>query len=166
MIKSDGGYRMWFTRVSRYPWVMYHARSADGRDWNVTEEPVLEISQPWEHFLQIYTNVMEVDGVYLMWYASYANQARSTTAVGFAVSEDGLQWFKHPQNPVLTADAERSWESHYVSSQTVLRMPDGSFRIWYASRKKPPFKNLYFALNTAVWSGPKPTENKSIRKDR
>ena len=25
---------------------------------------------------------------------------------------------------------------------------------FYASRKAPPFKNLYFALNTAHWAGP------------
>ena len=31
-------------------------------------------------------------------------------------------------------------------------MPDGSLRIWYASRKKPPFVNKYFAINTAVWN--------------
>jgi hypothetical protein len=36
-----------------------------------------------------------------------------------------------------------------------MRMSDGSFRMWYASRKKPPFNNLYFALNTARWSGPR-----------
>jgi hypothetical protein len=38
----------------------------------------------------------------------------------------------------------------YVTSQSVMRLPDGRFRIWYASRKKPPFVNKYFAINTAV----------------
>jgi hypothetical protein len=33
-------------------------------------------------------------------------------------------------------------------------LPDGSFRYWYASRKAPPFLNLYFAINTARWTGP------------
>jgi hypothetical protein len=32
-----------------------------------------------------------------------------------------------------------------------MRLDDGSFRIWYASRRKPPFVNKYFAINTAVW---------------
>jgi hypothetical protein len=36
----------------------------------------------------------------------------------------------------------------------VLRLSDGSFRYWYASRKAPPFRHLYFAINTARWSGP------------
>ena len=127
----------------------------DGRRWRVSPEPCLVIDQDWEDTRLFYPTVLKVDGVYLMWYASYAKKSRETTAVGFAVSEDGVKWFKHPQNPVLRADAGRPWESHYVSSQTVVRTDDGGFRIWYSSRKKPPFKNLYFALNTAVWAGPK-----------
>ncbi|MFP6649475.1 MAG: hypothetical protein VB817_08430, partial [Pirellulaceae bacterium] len=60
-------------------------------------------------------------------------------------------WHKHPDNPVLRPDPNRPWESHYVTSHSVIRMADGSFRIWYASRTKPPFVNKYFAINTATW---------------
>jgi predicted GH43/DUF377 family glycosyl hydrolase len=155
VVATDGGYAMWFTRPGRYPWNVFCARSADGGQWTVGDEPVLTPTQPWEHDLQIYPCVLAVDGVYLMWYASYAGADHLTTAIGFAASEDGVRWHKHPDNPVLRPDPARPWESHYVSSQSVLRLPDGGFRIWYASRKEPPFENLYFALNTAVWAGPK-----------
>src|SRR4029079_19132529 len=60
------------------------------------------------------------------------------------------------QNPVHRPDPSRPWESNYVGSGCVMRLPDGSFRYWYASRKQPPFNNLYFAINTAHWSGPAP----------
>ncbi len=154
VIRTDDGYQMWYTVPGSYPWLMNHARSDDGRTWRVTPEPVLQVTQEWEHLLQIYPMVMHVDGVYLMWYASYLDADRQTTAIGFAASLDGVKWYKHPQNPVLRPDASRPWESHYVSSHSVLRMPDGSFRMWYSSRKAPPFQNLYFALNTASWPGP------------
>ncbi|MFP6676849.1 MAG: hypothetical protein VB878_17325 [Pirellulaceae bacterium] len=156
VIKTDDGYQMWFTVPGGYPWLMKHAHSDNGHDWTVTEEPILKVTQDWEHFLQIYPTVTKIDDVYLMWYASYSQQDREATAIGFAVSLDGVKWHKHPQNPVLRPDPKRPWESHYVSSQSVVRLPDGSFRMWYASRKKPPFKNLYFALNTAHWTGPSP----------
>jgi len=39
-------------------------------------------------------------------------------------------------------------------SHTLLRLPDGSFRLWYAGRRQPPWSNLYFALGTARWPGP------------
>jgi hypothetical protein len=56
---------------------------------------------------------------------------------------------------VVRPDPDRPWESHYVTSQSVRRMEDGTIRMWFASRKDPPHRNKYFAINTAVWSGPK-----------
>jgi predicted GH43/DUF377 family glycosyl hydrolase len=153
VVKTERGYQLWYTEPGKYPWRMRHAQSDDGRSWKVTEKPVLEMTQPWEHYVMIYPNVLNVDGVYLMWYASYIHEDRQTTGIGFAISEDGVTWHKHPDNPVLRPEPARAWESHYVSSHSVMRMSDGSFRIWYASRKAPPFTNLYFALNTARWVG-------------
>lgn len=145
---------MWYTQPGAYPWNIRHAKSLDGNSWTLTDKPVLEISQPWEHDLQIYPCVLRVDGVYLMWYASYLQKNHQTTGIGFAASVDGVNWYKHSGNPVLSPDPSRAWESHYVSSHSVMQLEDGSFRIWYASRKQPPFLNLYFALNTAVWRRP------------
>ncbi len=154
VVKTDGGYEMWYTQPGAYPWNIRHAKSLDGNSWTLTDKPVLEISQPWEHDLQIYPCVLRVDGVYLMWYASYLQKNHQTTGIGFAASVDGVNWYKHSGNPVLSPDPSRPWESHYVSSHSVMQLEDGSFRIWYASRKQPPFLNLYFALNTAHWLRP------------
>lgn len=155
VLKTDAGYQMWFSDVSRRPWVLRYAASADGTRWNVTPEPVLTLSQPWEAEVFVYPTVVQIDGAYLMWYGSYYNSVRrQTTAIGFAASVDGLKWHKHPQNPVIKPDVTRPWESNYVGSGSVMRLADGSFRYWYASRKAPPFENLYFAINTARWAGP------------
>ena len=103
----------------------------------------------------LYPAVLKANDVYLMWYGSYDTAVRrQTTAIGFAASSDGVNWHKHPKNPVIRPDPDRAWESNYVGSGSVLRLADGSFRYWYASRKKPPFENLYFAINTARWSSP------------
>jgi len=152
VVKTADGYKLWYTEPGKYPWVIRHATSADGKAWTIAEQPVLTISQPWEHDLQIYPCVLQINGVFLMWYASYLEQNHESTGIGFAASADGITWHKHPQNPVLRPDPARSWESHYVSSHSVMQLDDGRFRIWYASRKAPPFHNLYFAINTAVWN--------------
>lgn len=152
VIREGRRYRMWYVDVSVDPWIIRHAASNDGRQWQVASEPCLVVDQHWERTRLFYPTVLKTEGVYLMWYGSYWKQHDSTTATGFATSLDGLTWYKHPQNPVLRPTPKRAWESHYVTSQSVLRLPDGSFRIWYASRKKPPFLNKYFALNTALWS--------------
>lgn len=156
IIKDEQQYKMWYTDVSVADWVIRHATSDDGVKWEVHPEPCLVIDQDWERSRLFYPTVLKIDGVYCIWYGSYWAGRSSTTALGFAASLDGLKWHKHPENPVLRPDPERAWESHYVTSQSVIRLDDGSYRIWYASRKKPPFVNKYFALNTAVW---KPKRN-------
>jgi hypothetical protein len=111
------------------------------------------LSQPWEAEVLVYPTVLMVDGVYLMWYGSYNHAIRrETTAIGFAASLDGELWFKHPQNPVFRPDEARAWESNYVGSGSVLRLPDGSFRYYYASRKAPPFEPL-FCDQYGRWTG-------------
>ena len=153
VLKTSRGYEMWYSDVGKRPWVIRHALSTDGTDWKVSEPIVLQLSQPWEAEIVVYPSVLHVDGAYLMWYGSYYSAVRrQTTAVGFAASIDGLRWHKHPQNPVLRPEPDRPWESNYVGSGCVIRLADGSFRYWYASRKAPPFVNLYFAINTARWA--------------
>ena len=151
IIREGRQYRMWYVDVHKRPWIIRHAASKDGRQWNASTKPCLVIDQSWERTLLFYPTVLKTDDVYLMWYGSYWKARRNTTATGFAVSLDGLKWYKHPGNPVLRPDPKRKWESHYVTSQSVMRLADGSFRIWYASRKEPPFVNKYFAINTATW---------------
>jgi hypothetical protein len=149
-------YRMWYTDVFASPWIIRHAQSSDGRSWTVTEEPAIILDQPWESGQLFYTAVLKLDGVYIMWYGSYWNEYPNKTALGCAASLDGLHWHKSPHNPVFRPDPDRPWESHYTTSQSILRLPDGSLRMWYATRKSPPFVNKYFAIGTARWTGPNP----------
>jgi predicted GH43/DUF377 family glycosyl hydrolase len=145
---------MWFTDVTREPWTIGHATSDDGVHWRVEARPVLEINQPWESGRLFYPAVLKCDGVYLMWYGSYWSAHRHKTAIGFAASLNGMAWHKHPHNPVLSPDVNRTWESHYTTSHSLLRLKDGRWRIWYATRTRPPFIHKYFAMGTAAWTGP------------
>jgi predicted GH43/DUF377 family glycosyl hydrolase len=155
IIKENGIYRMWYTDVEYEPWKFRHALSKDGRKWAVHQRPVLTVNQKWEKKNLFYPTVIKINDVYHMWYGSYwEGQPESKTALGFAVSQDGLLWYKHPHNPVLMPDPQRPWESHFTTSQSVMRLADGSWRMWYATRKKPPFNNRYFAISTAKWTGP------------
>ena len=152
ILKTEAGYRMWYSDVSRRPWVIRHAESPDGRRWKVTERPALQLSQDWEGEVLVYPTVVGADGAFLMWYGSYDRSIRrEKTAIGFAASTDGLVWHKLAANPVLRPEERRPWESNYVGSGCIHRLADGSFRYYYASRKQPPFENLYFAINTARW---------------
>jgi predicted GH43/DUF377 family glycosyl hydrolase len=155
IIKHDGVYQMWFADVAQDPWCFRYAESRDGIRWDVVPEPVMVVDQEWEHGRLFYPTVLVREGLYLMWYGSYTHHSgeEMRTGLGFAVSEDGIHWHKSSSNPVFGPDPSRAWESHFTTSQSVLQLPDGSWRIWYASRPKPPFNHKYFAIGTAVWAG-------------
>ncbi len=156
ILKEGETYKMWYTDARRDPWPMRYAESRDGTQWRVHPEPVLEVDQDWERTRLFYPTVLKRDGTYLMWYGSYQKRRKgegAKTALGFAVSPDGIRWTKYAGNPVFGPDASRAWESHYTTSQTILPLADGSWRIWYASRSKPPFVHKYFAIGTARWEG-------------
>lgn len=155
IIRDGDRYRMWYTDVSGEPWVIRHADSPDGNAWRVTETPCIVIDQAWEKNRLFYPGVVKTGSTYVMWYGAYWTARPDTTAIGCAVSEDGITWNKHASNPVVRPNPTRPWESHYTTSQTVMKLPDGRWRIWYGSRKEPPFVNKYFAVGTAVWNGPR-----------
>jgi predicted GH43/DUF377 family glycosyl hydrolase len=154
ILQDRDEYRMWYTDVSSDPWVFRHASSRDGRAWRVTPHPVLVIDQAWEQQRLFYPTVVKVDNVYLLWYGSYWSAQANKTALGFAASTDGLRWYKNPHNPIFKPEPKHPWESHYTTSQSIVRLTDGTWRIWYATRKAPPFVNKYFAIGTARWDGP------------
>jgi len=149
IILENGLYRMWYVDVSKKPWAIKYAQSNNGSKWHVYRKTVMTIDQKWEHKRLFYPTVLKSNDLYLMWYGSYEKSAQ--TALGFAVSKDGIVWNKNPFNPVFIPNPSQYWESHYTSSQSIMALPDGSWRIWYASRSKPAFKNKYFAIGTARW---------------
>lgn len=153
IVHDGSGYRMWYTDITPENWCFRHADSKDGVRWSPDAEPCMVIDQPWEHERLFYPFVVRDGDTWLMWYGSYSVPDNSRTALGFAVSHDGHHWTKSPHNPMLDPDPSRTWESNYNTSETVLRMADGSWRIWYASRKQRPHTNKYFAIGTARWAG-------------
>ena len=153
VIKENGKYRMWYTWIDKHPWHTRHAESDDGTHWRLTEKPCIVMDQAWEKKDQVYPMVIQADGLYVMLYGCYWNDDKHT-ALGFAVSKDGFNWTKHPHNPVFRPEPKHDWESNFTTSHTLLRLPDGTFRLWYAGRRQPPWSNLYFAIGTAHWAGP------------
>jgi predicted GH43/DUF377 family glycosyl hydrolase len=153
VIKENGRYRMWYTWIDRHPWHTRHAVSDNGTDWTLTPTPCIVMDQAWEKKDQVYPMVIKADDVYVMLYGCYWNDDKHT-ALGFAASEDGFAWTKHPSNPVFRPEPKHDWESNFTTSQSLMRLPDGTFRLWYAGRRQPPWSNLYFAIGTAHWCGP------------
>ena len=64
-----------------------------------------------------------------MWYTG-ANSI-GVHQIGYATSADGIDWQKHPQNPVLKVGAPGCWDSDYVGYPEIIKIGT-TYHMWYA----------------------------------
>ena len=103
------------------------AFSSDGINWS---EPHITLApNPNSGFEdRISRNcVLFIDGVYKMW---YTGQARGYSFIGVAESEDGLNFHRVSDEPVLVP--EFPWEKESVMNPCVL-YENGKYRMWYSA---------------------------------
>lgn len=143
-----GGLTMWFAGHSMRDstWRIGVARSADG--FHFTEDaanPVLR-EGPSGDFDQNGVNDPEVifeaaRKLYRMWYTG--NTVLGETALGYAVSTDGVRWHKFPGNPVLRP---LDVGLQVIGSPAVLA-DEGELRMWLHGRADDPRLHIYGLTN-------------------
>jgi len=101
--------------------------SSDGINWR---EPVITLRENpgsgWEDAVNR-NCVLKMNGTYKMW---YTGQARGQSFIGYAESEDGLNFHRVRNEPVLVP--ELPFEQESVMNPCVL-FEDGVYRMWYAA---------------------------------
>lgn len=101
--------------------------SDDGIHW---EEPRItlecDLTTGWEDNVNRHC-VLKIGNLYKMW---YTGQARGYSFIGYAESDDGLQFRRMSKEPVLIS--ERAWEGASVINPCVL-YENGLYRMWYAA---------------------------------
>ena len=120
VVRRADGYHMWYTGASPGRTRIGYATSQDGRSWvRQSAKPVLESTLPWEGAAVMCPHVEWDKGsrVWKMWYSG--GESYEPNAIGYAISKDGLQWEKHPNNPVLTPDKSAEWEQERVTAAQV-----------------------------------------------
>ena len=122
---DNGRYRMDFSwRPKKSLAVTF---SDDGVHW---EPPQITLTNDettgWEDIINR-NCVIKVDGKYKMW---YTGQARDHSFIGYAESEDGINFKRVLSEPVLIS--ERAWEGFSVMNPCVL-YENGKYRMWYAA---------------------------------
>ena len=132
VIKDGPTYKMWYMGwdTSDTWWRIGYATSADGINWTkYSDNPVLDVgpSGSWDAGSVYKPSVIKDGGVYKMWYHGYSDMSR----IGYATSTDGINWTKHPNNPVLDLGSSGAWDYHGVGEPTVIK--DGTlYKMWYA----------------------------------
>ncbi|RLD26412.1 MAG: hypothetical protein DRI54_02920 [Bacteroidetes bacterium] len=111
----------------------YAWRHIDSTDWILNEDPVLEkgSSGEWD-FYGIWTCSVHFDGeVYHMWYHGYEEDVITEPGhMGYATSPNGVDWDKHPDNPVMEIGADGSFYDTYIIPGPV-RFSGGQFEMWF-----------------------------------
>ena len=125
-------YEMWFTAGAQisYPYTIGFATSVDGISWNVhSANPVLNPTPgEWDAYMVLAPYVLRENGQYKMWYTGCATSA-VLDRIGYATSLDGINWTKHPSNPVFEPGTA-NWESGAVAYPCIMPYPNG-YKMWY-----------------------------------
>lgn len=104
------------------------ATSTDGISWTkYLSNPVLTgtVGQ-WDEHGERAAFVLKEGGVYKMWYEGSDGDVRQ---LGYATSGDGVNWTKHPGNPVLAAGPE-SYDRLTAGHGSVIN-DRGVYKLWY-----------------------------------
>jgi predicted GH43/DUF377 family glycosyl hydrolase len=120
VIKDEVEYKMYYHgwSIPDGPWHIGLATSPDGINWLKHPYPVLYALTGWEY--QIGPScIIKINGVY---YLYYLGRNSPVVKVGLATSSDGINWTRHPTNPILIAD--QSWEGNGVYYANVFEQND------------------------------------------
>ena len=101
--------------------------SSDGVRWKPLHPTLApEPKSGWEDLVNR-NCVLKTGSTYKMW---YTGQANGRSSIGFAESDDGLQFHRVQTEPVLVP--ETSWENLSVMNPCVL-LENGRYRMWYSA---------------------------------
>jgi len=157
VLPVTGGYKMWYTgweSTFTYSNIGY-ATSTNGIDWqrDTLNGPVLPkgLTDQWDDKGVGPGKVMFIDSLYCMWYDGKKNGV-SSSAIGFAVSPDGIHWTKYDDpatTSVLYADSDPvmkpspgEWDGDWLLWPSVMRV-DTTLYMWYAGLRHPQSTYLW-----------------------
>lgn len=143
--KDNGKYRMDFSwRPKKSLAVSF---SDDGINWS-KPQITLAFNMPsgWEN--DVNRNcVLKIDGKYKMW---YTGQADDRSYIGYAESDDGINFTRVRNEPVMVS--EFSWEYPSVMNPCII-YEDGVYKMWYAAGNtyEPDVLSYATSCDGIVW---------------
>ena len=126
IVRANGLYHMWYTGQDKGYSCIGYATSTDGYKWNrYVQNPILKSELIWEGKSVMCPHVIwdEKEALFKMWYSG--GETYEPNAIGYAVSTDGINWKKHPNNPVFTPIPGNLYEHERVAACQVIKQMDG-----------------------------------------
>ena len=141
VLKIDDKWYMWYsTYGGNKPRVTGTATSKDGINWTKYEgNPVLPLGKPgeWDDYSAFQPYVFYQDGYFHMIYTGSSRENGTGYRCGYALSEDGIQWVKSPDNPIIIPGQEGAWDAGKVSTYVICRTGVDTFNIYYCGAPSP-----------------------------
>ncbi len=88
----------------------------------------------WDYKVACMPSVLMVDKAYYMWYTG--KSPAPVGSIGFASSDNGMDWTMYSGNPVLVHEPFNGWMEATVYEPNVIH-EDSLFRMWYTSSDDP-----------------------------
>jgi predicted GH43/DUF377 family glycosyl hydrolase len=130
-------YEMWFMASDGVnlpnwrPYLVGFAVSSDLVNWSVHPNPVLEPDPgAWDETAADDPMVIRENGTYKMWYAGWS-PTNPSGGIGYATSDDGINWTKYSNNPVWLAGTD-FWEAGGRTNPNVIPDQEGGYKMWYS----------------------------------
>lgn len=119
------------------------AYSEDGITWtgydrtgNGRADPIFTGSgtpNTWDkHSVIANTVIKNDDGTFQMWYSG-SGGANAEKGLGYATSEDGINWTRDPYNPIFHKNDNVKWRQNETHWPSVLKKDD-CYKMWYSGR--------------------------------
>jgi predicted GH43/DUF377 family glycosyl hydrolase len=147
VIKDGALYRMWYAGMDAVANIQAtdgkvcigYATSPDGISWlKDPNNPVMMTGNnpSWDYRTVQDPHVIKYNGMYHMWYGGKTNDVVNYgQQTGYASSEDGKNWTKSSNNPVLSRGAAGQWDAVTASFGSVV-IDNGKIKIWYTGMDK------------------------------
>jgi len=159
VLKTDVGYEMYYGAIKGdfsdgNTVRTFRATSKDGVRWERNSVPVLEPGPPgsWESVKVESPSILKLPGGRYRLYYAGSNRPDSEAGfqIGFAESDDGVAWTKHPGNPVLRLDPAGG-EVSLLGQSVVYK--GGEFWLWYPilSKEFKPDIRLAKSRDGVTW---------------
>jgi predicted GH43/DUF377 family glycosyl hydrolase/uncharacterized membrane protein len=147
VVYNGTSYMLYYEGRESSKWEIGLATSQDGLSWSkYSGNPVLTLgtSSAWDD-AYVGNPIVIFDGNnYQMWYQG--RRSGVGWKIGYATSNDGINWQKYSNNPVLNTGGGGSWEERDVGDPHVIY--DGyEYKMWYTGVNTGSVKRIGFATS-------------------
>lgn len=146
VIRDARGYKMYYTGDNGTRLAIGLATSSDGYVWTKhPANPVLAWGPPgsWDELAACFPQVIYDGSTYAMWFGGFN---ATSSATGFATSEDGVTWTRHPANPILRPGLPGLWDDRGASVAGIARR-SGMYSMLYRGNN---FSSPAVAIGLAI----------------